>query len=278
MMQSFQVKLDELNSYPLYMGILDYEHHNEPVNRPHGIGSNQIGIVVHNSGELILDDKRSLLHEGDLFVIRKNQGHIHRALDKDWTVNIIGINGKFATELFDFFHLYSGAYTISDPEIMNSYISELLDTLTFTKRSEQLLARSQILYSMLNVISSHIEVQTSTSIASSDEIIGTLCNYLEAHYREDINLSDLSRATNRTPEYLCSIFKKSLGIPIITYLNNLRVAQSRLLLERYPELTVAQIGEMCGFNSSSYFGKVFKKVCSITPQQFRISRFSSLSS
>ena len=41
-----------------------------------------------------------------------------------------------------------------------------------------------------------------------------------------------------------------------------------LLMER-PELTLAKAGEMCGYRSPSYFGKVFKEETGMTPQTFK---------
>ena len=42
-----------------------------------------------------------------------------------------------------------------------------------------------------------------------------------------------------------------------------------LFLEQYPEKKAYEIGKMCGFESPSYFGKNFREIVGLTPEQYR---------
>lgn len=53
------------------------------------------------------------------------------------------------------------------------------------------------------------------------------------------------------------------------YLNRIRVQHAQRLLRERPELTVTQIGNDCGFNTSQYFATVFRQQQGVSPRQWR---------
>ncbi len=62
--------------------------------------------------------------------------------------------------------------------------------------------------------------------------------------------------------------KSMTGMNTVTYINHSRLAQARIFL-RDPEKSIGDIVLMCGFESSSYFTKLFKKKFGMTPSQYR---------
>jgi AraC-like DNA-binding protein len=52
------------------------------------------------------------------------------------------------------------------------------------------------------------------------------------------------------------------------YLNRLRIEKSKQLLLR-GDLRIADIVSMVGFEDQSYFTKVFKRICGVSPTHFR---------
>ena len=105
--------------------------------------------------------------------------------------------------------------------------------------------------------------------SQGNPLITSIMGYLESNYKRDISLSELSQAMERTPAYLCSIFKQETGRTIVQALTSIRLVEARIMLGRYPEKTVGEIGQMCGFQSPSYFCKTFKKYFNMTPNNYR---------
>lgn len=58
------------------------------------------------------------------------------------------------------------------------------------------------------------------------------------------------------------------GMNTATYINQSRLAQAQIFL-RDPEKSIGDIVLMCGFESSSYFTKLFKEKFGMTPSQYR---------
>lgn len=63
-------------------------------------------------------------------------------------------------------------------------------------------------------------------------------------------------------------FQSYLHTPPVSYLLNYRIEQAKSLLQNSME-TVGQIGISCGFQSSGYFSKAFRKQTGMTPNQYR---------
>ena len=68
--------------------------------------------------------------------------------------------------------------------------------------------------------------------------------------------------------HFCRFFKSIMHISAVTYVNNLRIAEScRLLLST--EEAISKIASDCGFRNISYFNRVFQERMHQTPGQFR---------
>jgi two-component system response regulator YesN len=78
----------------------------------------------------------------------------------------------------------------------------------------------------------------------------------------------VAQAVHISPYYLSHLFKEELGVTFIGYLTKVRIEQAKILLLE-TNLTIQQISYMVGYQDSSYFTKVFKKLEGRTPTQFR---------
>ncbi len=74
--------------------------------------------------------------------------------------------------------------------------------------------------------------------------------------------------SNRSREHLARSFKKYFGVSVTDYINDLRVNYASNLLIN-TNIPVIDICFTCGFQSVSYFYRVFKKKNAVTPYAFR---------
>lgn len=96
--------------------------------------------------------------------------------------------------------------------------------------------------------------------------------YLEENYR-DVNLNqaqvaDLFKISNYT---LSRLFKNQVGIGFSEYVVSKRLECAKELLITTSH-TISEISYMAGFNSTSYFCKIFKAYEGVSPAAFRESR------
>ncbi len=98
--------------------------------------------------------------------------------------------------------------------------------------------------------------------------IDVALTYIKENYKNKITVSDIAQKTNFSESYLFSIFKTSLGVSPISYLNNYRlsVAADELLKS---DKTIVEIANMVGVEDSVYFNKLFRKAYQMSPSQYR---------
>jgi len=73
--------------------------------------------------------------------------------------------------------------------------------------------------------------------------------------------------TNHT--YLSAYLNKQLGCSFQQWLNNLRIEEAKILLNKYPCKTIEEIGRMVGIPQLYNFSRWFKQISGLSPQQWR---------
>jgi len=91
--------------------------------------------------------------------------------------------------------------------------------------------------------------------------------FIDKNYQRKIELEELAQACSMTKEAFCRYFKKMTKYTFVDFLNRYRISQSKRYL-----MSGSSVSEACfesGFQSLSYFNRIFKKVTSENPSQFR---------
>ena len=71
-------------------------------------------------------------------------------------------------------------------------------------------------------------------------------------------------------DYLNRIFKKETGMTLSEYISVKRIDRAKLLLLT-TRMPVSEVAMSVGFQSFSYFSKIFKKRVGVEPSKFRAS-------
>ncbi|UQZ82042.1 putative response regulatory protein [Paenibacillus konkukensis] len=100
------------------------------------------------------------------------------------------------------------------------------------------------------------------------QIIRKVCDYLQAHYHEELSVSDMTQRFHISVSQFSLLFKKYTGQSFINYLNALRVQQAKLLLVD-GERKVYEVAEQVGFQSLPHFNRVFKQMTGQSPKEYR---------
>ncbi len=98
--------------------------------------------------------------------------------------------------------------------------------------------------------------------------ISEIAEYINEYYQSDISLSDIARDFYISKCYLSRIFKEITGFTVNEYINIIRVKKAQQLLE-HSEYNITEIAEMIGYDSITYFEKIFKKYLELSPLKYR---------
>ena len=246
-----------------------------PLHNMHHHRSFELYFMVKGQREYFIADRFFMIHEGDLVLIPKNV--FHRTAGEGGLRFLVHFSESFLEKWMTpaaLHPLLEELPTVFRGEDLqrrrlNDLLTRMLaeynrgETDQFTI-DNRLLAGClyQILFTM------HYDSNAYVPGDHTDERITRIVHYINEHYDSIIDVEAIAREFYISKYHLCRFFKKNLGISLITYLNTIKIRNAcRMIKEGCANLT--EVAMACGFNSSSYFCKVFKKEIGISPSDYR---------
>ena len=110
--------------------------------------------------------------------------------------------------------------------------------------------------------------ETSKDFILKDKIrMGAIYEYIDAHYAQKPDVNIVAGKVNLTTPAFCRYFKRQTNITFTEFVNQYRIERAKNLLMQDKNIT-----ETCyavGFESLSYFNKLFNKIVSENPSDFK---------
>lgn len=103
--------------------------------------------------------------------------------------------------------------------------------------------------------------------AEKPELLDRIMEYIEAHYAENIVISQLAKTLYVSESTISHLFKEKLGISFYRYVTQKRLIEAKRLIEK--ELRLEEVAGKVGFEDYSGFYRAFKKEYGISPRQYR---------
>ncbi len=113
-------------------------------------------------------------------------------------------------------------------------------------------------------------LQESSNEDDSVEALKKAKKYIAEHISEEISRKEVADFVYLNPDYLSKLLKKETGLSFSEYVMNCRISLAKMLLQATGK-SIQEIAGMTGFNSASYFSKIFKQETGISPATFRAS-------
>ncbi|ASA19956.1 response regulator transcription factor [Paenibacillus donghaensis] len=92
---------------------------------------------------------------------------------------------------------------------------------------------------------------------------------LEKEYVHNFELERLADTVGMNASYISRLFKFKTGQTITDYLIGIRIAKAKELLMEHPDLKNYEIAEKVGYSDPVYFNKLFKRICGMTPKDYK---------
>jgi len=93
-------------------------------------------------------------------------------------------------------------------------------------------------------------------------------HYIDANFRQHLTVTRIAEIFHVSPDHISRIFKNDIKTSIISYIHANRMKEAKKILSE-TELPIETIAVNIGYNTVSYFYKVFKQIHNITPGEFR---------
>lgn len=99
---------------------------------------------------------------------------------------------------------------------------------------------------------------------TSNEVVNTILAYIYENYNEKIELETLANLTYCSESHIARVFKKHIGMTIISYIHKVRIEKSVQMLEE-EKLSVKEAAEEVGYQNLNNFYKYFNLHMGATP-------------
>lgn len=103
---------------------------------------------------------------------------------------------------------------------------------------------------------------------NDQKILKEMIQYIHSNYMDDIMLNDMADQFHISPKYCGILFKQLSEQNFKDYLNRYRIERAKELMEEHPDIKIADLSLMVGFNSANSFIRVFGKYTGVTPKAY----------
>ena len=147
--------------------------------------------------------------------------------------------------------------------LISGLCNDLLSTISPRQNTDY------IKIAFLNFIKACCDCCEGNEPKDTDDIdIIKIITYINSNYTSDFSLEQLAMEHKVSPSYLSKALKHQLGMNFIDYITKLRIDKAIKLLEQ-SDKNIKEITFAVGYNSQTYFCKVFKKIVGISASEYK---------
>ena len=256
----------------------DSEEHKLHINQYY-----EIYIFISGDADYIVKGSCYQLQKGDIIVISPYEVHsviIKSSCDYERFYCLIPANSFHSLQidpLQGFERKYSSGHNLLrlSPEKKKLILSQLYKMSEMSKMggaTAEMMTFGVFLEFLSTIIfekGTDSDYAKSVAYTNTSSIVSDALAYMEKNFAIIENVSEVSDYLNVTHPYLSSTFKKNTGVSMKQYLQHLRIARAKRLLEENHSVT-----DVCfesGFNDCSHFIKIFKETLGVTPYKYKKS-------
>jgi AraC-like DNA-binding protein len=218
--------------------------------------------------------------ESDLVLIGANIPHLnfdyelkteYRQIVIQFKEHFLGEAFKEAPELNDIQALFKRANLgLSFTGDTKNIVAEKLKTLQSMEKFKQLLCLLEI-FQILALSDEVIELNdrdTSVSLFLNDKIrMGAVYEYIQANFDNTPDVNKVASSVHLSTAAFCRYFKKQTKMTFTDFVNQYRITQAKTLLLQ--DKTISETCYEVGFESLSYFNKLFRRIAGENPSAFK---------
>ncbi|OEH93824.1 response regulator [Bacillus solimangrovi] len=124
--------------------------------------------------------------------------------------------------------------------------------------------RTETAYQISAILKEFEEKRSERQVDTASKIK----EYIHKTYKSELSLEVLAEKMKLSPQYISKIFKDKYGLSYIDYLTQCRIEKAKEYI-RQGEKSLKEIALDIGYKDPNYFSRVFKKMCQMSPTDYR---------
>lgn len=130
----------------------------------------------------------------------------------------------------------------------------------------------EFFYKIQHIVETFLESVFTLANKKHLSLVKDARDFMMENYAKPLTVEDVAKHLFISPSHLSRLFREELDCTINDYLTRVRVEQAVEFMKK-PELSVAQVAKAVGFQSQSYFAKIFRQYIGVTPLVYKNSLF-----
>ena len=152
----------------------------------------------------------------------------------------------------------------AEPEVVMVMLQQFNEKLNDCRQMEEFFFRMQ------KLVGAFLDQSLSLEDKKHGGLVNEAKSFIMENFSRAVKIDDVAAQLFISPSYLSRLFRQELKCTVNEYITRVRVEQAVELMKK-PELSVAQVSQAVGFQSQSYFAKVFCKHIGVAPLIYRNS-------
>lgn len=256
------------NELPLFLLNMGQQHCQDHITRTEGYPCPQILYCTKGSGTLLLDGKKIHIPPFTAIFMPAHYPHEYYPESDIWNVHWIVPAGYAADDILKHFGLSQpSVFKLDEIKTLEHIFRKMHDAI----RSDSVFGNyraSGYLYDFL--IEFYRIISAKGKSGAPNTALMKALDYINCNYASSVSMDDLCAVSGVSKQYLCLLFKNTLGSRPMEYIAKRRIQAAKELLTG-TDKTVEEIALETGFCTASYFCKLFKRYEGITPTRFKIA-------
>ncbi len=229
-------------------------------------GSDTFFWVLEGECFLMIDDESYIIRSGQLAYLPKGKKRTYTHNSQHfcmYEMSFDATSGEY--DLMDILGLREGNYVVDVPDI------ELMNALFENSHRRELYKEPVYDVDWCSNILKIIKIYFDKRKKLSEEkglLFAPVISYMNEHIGEIIRTEELAALVYMQQTNFIRRFKSVYGMPPMTYLGRLRIYRAMTLLIT-EAASVEEIASRVGIHDTSYFSRIFKSACKVSPTEYR---------
>ncbi len=226
----------------------------------------EILYFFDGNGKVSINTQEYYVNAGDIIIINTKLIHqistdafvqyYYLIPDKDFLEeNQIFINELYFTE------------KINDPKA-TEYYKAIIDSSSVEGDFRVASVRAAVLTLVAFLGQNYTEKYSEKNDTKNNDYIKKTIEFIESDLSQNFSVEDLASRVGISKYHFMREFKRVTKYSVIEYINFRRCNRAQIMLKDKNK-TIFEICGLCGFETSAYFSRVFKKNIGVSPKQFR---------
>lgn len=243
----------------------------------------ELVYIVSGKGTLYVGDFIGSFESNNIFLVGSNVPHMFDSssnYEGESTSIVVHLNFEFLkklSQLGEEFNYINSLILLSNRGLKfdtkeSEKIKNLFHELSETSADEKVLQTLKILYrlSLTENLAKLGSIEWLEQIKITDDRMNKVIEYIMMNFKNEIHLDEIAEMVAMNKTAFCRYFKQNTNKTFVNFLNGVRVNYAcKLLKEKNSSNTISMACYNSGFNSLSYFSRIFKKNIGCAPSNYK---------